>query len=249
MTVPTLQPGSVVLVTGFEANDPQSSNASAMLIEALSTRLPELNHAAGGAEVRTRLMPGNTTMLAASLEAAMDEQPRPTHLMLLGQAPGRNKITLERLATNLCDFGTPDRHGNLPRGVSVVDGAPAALRSTWPEQGRLVAALNTAGIPAAMSNDAGTHLCNQLLYLALHIAAGRGQLCAVTFVHVPVLPQQVIAEEPVVMRHPGCPHMLLPMLIEAVTNLLRTTLSLGCIEGQQHSPAYLAVNQEQPRSR
>ena len=249
VTAPTSQPGSVVLVTGFEANDQQSSNASAVLLEALNARLPELRHAAGGAEVRTRLMPGNTMALAASLEAAMGKQPRPTHLLLLGQAPGRNRVTLEQFATNLRDFGTPDWHGNLPRGVPVMDGAPAAFYSTWPEQERLVAVLNTAGIPAAMSNDAGNHLCNQLLYLALHAAAGRGQSCVVTFVHVPVLPQQVIGEEPVVIRHPNCPHMPLPMLIEAISNLLRATFSPSCTEGQPHPPAYRAVNQMQPRSR
>ena len=234
MTAPNSHPRSVVLVIGFEANDPQSSNASALLLDALNPRLPELRHAADGADVRTRLMPGNTTALAASLEAAMGEQPRPTHLLLLGQAPGRNRITLERFATNLCDFGTPDRHGNLPHGVPVLDGAPAALPSTWPEQERLVAALNSAGIPAAMSNNAGNHLCNQLLYLALHAAAEPGQPCAAAFVHVPVLPQQVIGEEPVVMRHPNCPHMPLPILIEAIANLLQTTFSPSGAEGQPH---------------
>lgn len=76
-----------------------------------------------------------------------------------------------------------------------------------------------------MSNDAGNHLCNQLLYLALHTTANRGQPCAVTFVHVPVLPQQVIAEEPMTMRHPNCPYLPLPMLTEAVACLLRTTFS------------------------
>jgi len=76
-----------------------------------------------------------------------------------------------------------------------------------------------------MSSDAGNHLCNQLLYLALRAAAKRGQPCVVTFVHVPVLPQQVIDGEPMTMRHPNCPCLPLPMLIEAVACLLRTTFS------------------------
>ncbi len=105
--------GDVVLITGFEANDPQYRNASAVLLEKLAGQLTDLGCACGGIEVRTRLMPGDTTALAGSLKAALDEQPNPTHLLLVGQAPGRNKITLERYATNLRDFGTPDRHGNL----------------------------------------------------------------------------------------------------------------------------------------
>ncbi len=262
ISVTSLAPGGrrVVLITGFEANDPPHRNASAVLVEALTEYLQELRRASGGAEVRTRIMPGDTMALSASLEAALDEQPWPTHLLLLGQAPGRNKVTLysvhvrtrklrtsemplisgstrqsifgfsrgrsiERIATNLRDFGTPDRHGNLPRDVPIAHGGPAAFHSTWPEQRRLTAALNAAGIPAAMSNDAGNHLCNQLLYLALCAAAKRGQPCAVTFVHVPVLPQQVIDEEPMTMRHPNCPCLPLPMLTEAVACLLRTTFS------------------------
>ena len=221
----TLKAPSIVLITGFEANDPPHRNASAVLLEALVGQLQELRRASGGAEVRTKLMPGDTMALPASLETALDERPWPTHLLLLGQAPGRNKVTLERIATNLRDFGTPDRHGNLPRDVPVAHGGPAAFYSTWPKQKRLTAALNAAGIPAAVSNDAGSHLCNQLLYLALHAAAGQGQPCAVTFVHVPVLPQQVIAEEPMTMRHPNCPCLPLPMLTEAVACLLRTTFS------------------------
>lgn len=225
---------SIVLITGFEANDPPCRNASAALIEALQGCLPQLRCASGDAEVRIRLMPGNTLALSDALGAALDELPPPTHLLLLGQAPGRNRITPERLATNVRDFGTPDRYGNLPRNVPVVEGGPASLHSTWPGQDSLVGVLNTAGIPAAISHDAGNHLCNQSLYLALHAAAQRNQQCVVAFVHVPVLPQQVIDEEPMVLRHPSCPHMPLTVLIEAVTNLLRATFLPGRTEGQPH---------------
>ena len=214
-----------MLITGFEANDPPHRNASAILVAALAKQLQELRRASDEAEVRIRTMPGDTMALAASIEAALEEQPWATHLLLLGQAPGRNRVTLERIATNLLDFGTPDRHGNRPRDVPIAHGGPAAFHSTWPEQKRLIAALKAAGIPAAMSNDAGNHLCNQLLYLALSAAAKRGRPCVVTFVHVPVLPQQVIDDEPITMRHPNCPCLPLPMLTEAVACLLKTTFS------------------------
>jgi len=232
LNAPIPQANRVVLVTGFEANDPPHRNASAMLVEALTQDLTGLQHAAGGAEVRTSLMPGDTAGLAVSLEAALSEQPRPTHLLLLGQAPGRSRITLERFATNLCDFGSPDRYGNLPRNVPVVQGGPPAFCSTWPEQMSLVAALNAASIPAAMSNDAGNHLCNQLLYLALHAAVKGGHPCAITFVHIPMLPQQVIAEEPMTVRHPNCPYLPLPILIDAIGHLLRAAFLPRMISGE-----------------
>lgn len=225
--------GDVVLITGFEANDPQYRNASAVLLEKLAGQLTDLAYTCSGIEVRTKLMPGDTAALAGSLEAALDEQPNPTHLLLLGQAPGRNKVTLERYATNLRDFGTSDRRGNLPFDVPVIDGGPAAYRSRWPEQPRLVGALNNAGIPAAMSNDAGSHLCNQLLYLALHAGAERNRTYVVTFVHIPVLPQQVIDEEPLTMKHANCPYLPLPMLVQAVEHLLRAAfLPSGMVQAR-----------------
>jgi pyroglutamyl-peptidase len=221
----TLKAPGIVVVTGFEANDPPCRNASAALVEALEGCLPQLRRASGDAEVRIRLMPGNTLALSAALGAALDELPPPTHLLLLGQAPGRNKITPERFATNVRDFGTPDRYGNLPRNLPVVEGGPSSLHSTWPGQDSLVRVLNASGIPAAMSHDAGNHLCNQLLYLALHAGARRDRQYVAAFVHIPVLPQQVIDEEPMTMRHPNCPCLPLSLLIEAVACLLRTTFS------------------------
>lgn len=216
-----------MLITGFEANDPPCRNASAALVGALAGHLQQLRHSSSGAEVRTKLMPGNTMALSAALKAALDEPPQPTHLLLLGQAPGRNRITLERLATNLRDFSTPDRQGNLSCNLPVVKGGPAYLHSNWSGQDRLVAALNTAGIPAAISNDAGSHLCNQLLYLALHTAAKRDQAYVTAFVHVPVLPQQVIDDEPMTVRHPNCPYLPLPMLVEGIVRLLKATFAFG----------------------
>ena len=59
----------------------------------------------------------------------------------------------------------------------------------------IISAWHEAAIPAVLSDHAGTHLCNQLLYLALHRGAAGGAGRRAGFLHLPVLPQQVPPED------------------------------------------------------
>jgi pyroglutamyl-peptidase len=185
-----------ILLTGFEAND-GGWNASERLVSSLSSDPPR--EATWFEEsVRCEIMPGDTHGLEAALRAALARH-RPRYCVFVGQAPGRNRITLERVATNWREFRTPDRAGNTPRGESIVPDGPAAYASTLPDLPGLVSVLQREDIPAAISHHAGTHLCNQLLYLGMHIASSCEPVPAVGFVHIPILPHQVIhghAESP-----------------------------------------------------
>ena len=52
-------------------------------------------------------------------------------------------------------------------------------------------ALAREGVPAYLSNTAGTYLCNQTLYGTLHAAARDGRRALVGFMHVPLSPPMV----------------------------------------------------------
>src|SRR4051795_11985270 len=80
----------IVLITAFESSDPPNRNASAVLLDALMQNIAKLEDDAGGAIIRTKLMPGDTHALEQALSSALDERPAPTHLLAIGQAPGRN---------------------------------------------------------------------------------------------------------------------------------------------------------------
>src|SRR5262249_45010072 len=151
----------VVLLTGFEPND-AGWNASQQLIDSLGEQ-PPINAPWFSKIVRCAIMPGDTHRLEDALKIALDRY-RPRPCLRSGQAPSWNRITLERSATNLKDFTFPDRMGNMPQGEAVVPGGPPAYVSTLPDLPRLVLALHREEIPAAVSNHAGNHLCNQLLY-------------------------------------------------------------------------------------
>jgi pyroglutamyl-peptidase len=55
----------------------------------------------------------------------------------------------------------------------------------------MVDALLDAGIPARISNTAGTYLCNACLYSFLSAAEAASDRVACGFIHVPYLPSQV----------------------------------------------------------
>ena len=74
---------------------------------------------------------------------------------------------MERIAINCDDARIPDNAGNAPVDRPVVDGGPAAYFSTLPVKAAL-AALLAAGIPAEVSQTAGTYVCNHLFYGLMH---------------------------------------------------------------------------------
>ena len=129
------------------------------------------------------------TVLKAALETY---QPRLT--IAVGQAGGRVDITVERVAINVDDARIPDNKGQQPIDEPIVANGPAACFSTLPIKA-IVSALRQQGIPASVSQTAGTFVCNHVMYGLLHQLQGKsGQKGG--FIHIPYLPEQAAA-------HPG----------------------------------------------
>ncbi len=176
-----------ILVTGFEPND-DGLNASKILIESLRDDPPQQL-----LDFRDRIhfavMPPSTQQLRAAFLEQLSRY-KPAYCVFTGQAPGRNKITLERLATNLKDFGSSDGEGSQPQGDLIEAEGAAAYWSSLPNQAELLERLSGSEIPAAFSNHGGNHLCNQLLYHGLHHAHCMGINLKCGFMHLPPLPIQ-----------------------------------------------------------
>lgn len=206
-----------ILVTAFEPLD-DGLNASKELIRSLIDDPLTLSKSFADTAL-CRVMSGNTNTLKTELLNVIDEAD-PDYCVCVGQAPGRNKITLERFATNLKDFGSPDVAGNTIKGQKIEDDGPAAYWSTLPDLDGMVNALNNTGIPAAPSNHAGNHLCNQIMYHALHYAACSGHRLKAGFVHIPPLPVQ--AQNQWLQT----PFMPLDMLRSGMTVILNRIISL-----------------------
>ena len=112
---------------------------------------------------------------------------RPALVLAVGQAGGREALCLERVAINVQDARIPDNDGAQPIDRPAVEGGPAAHFTGLPVKA-CVAALRDAGLKAAVSNTAGTFVCNHLFYALMHAAGPRGIRAG--FLHVPVLPTQ-----------------------------------------------------------
>jgi len=124
-------PAARILTTAFEPND-NGLNASQVVVESLVSNPPALLESLGN-RLRYAILPGNTHTLTDVLVTLIDEH-QPDFCVLVGQAPGRSKITFERVATNLRDFMVPDRAGNLETGSHIFADAPAgylALSTPW----------------------------------------------------------------------------------------------------------------------
>ena len=204
-----------ILITGFEPFD-HAVNASQVLVESLQTDLPEpLERFC--AEPHFAILPTHTHQAWPLLRERLD-QLLPDYCLLTGQARGRNRVCLERIAINLKDFERPDAAGNQPRGETIIASGPAAYWSTLPAQHRLIAALTRAGIPAAHSSHAGTHLCNQTLYQSLHHSREQGRSLRCGFLHVPLLPiqaQGTLADQP---------HLPLDTMRNAIAIIVQTLM-------------------------
>lgn len=174
-----------ILVTGFEPFGGHAVNPSADLAKALDGR------AFGTATVSAAVLPVLHREAAVRAAALVDEL-RPDAVLHFGLAGGRARVALERVAVNVMDFDMPDNAGYQARGEACEPGGPAAYLATLP-LGPMLDALLGQGIPAYLSNTAGTYLCNRTMYATLHLAATRGLAARVGFVHLPFLPSMVAA--------------------------------------------------------
>ena len=177
--------GRVVLVTGFEAFGGHAANPSLDVAKALDGR------AVGGAVVRSAILPVHHAEAVPQVSRLLDEA-NPLAVVHLGLAGGRARIALERVAVNVMDFDTPDDAGYRARGEPCVPGGPVAYFATLP-LAAILAALLAEGIPAYVSNTAGTYLCNQTLYGTLHRLTRSGHPARAGFIHLPLLPAMVAA--------------------------------------------------------
>jgi pyroglutamyl-peptidase len=175
----------VILVTGFEPFGPYLANPSMDVAKALDGRR------VGAAVVRSAVLPVHHAEAVRRVAALLDEH-EPRAVVHVGLAAGRARIALERVAVNVMDYELPDAAGHVARGEPCVPGGPAAYFSTLP-LAPILAALLADGVPAYLSNTAGTYLCNQTLYTTLHRLATARHPAAAGFVHLPLSPAMVAA--------------------------------------------------------
>lgn len=116
---------------------------------------------------------------------------KPDAVLCVGQAGGRFQLTPERVAINLDDARIADNEGQQPVDEPVfADGADAYFASLPIKA--MVESIKAENLPAAVSNTAGTFVCNHLMYGVLYTIAKEFPQCRGGFIHVPFIPAQVV---------------------------------------------------------
>lgn len=175
-----------VLVTGFEPFAGSRINPSAEVASRLAGTVIDR------VELAIEVLPVVGVTAGTRLVAAI-RRTRPDAVVLLGEHGESPAIHLERLAINLRDYRIPDNAGRVVTDRPVVRGGPDAIFATLPLRNMLAAVVGS-GIPCTLSNSAGTFLCNEVMYVALHHLAtsARRRPVPCGFIHVPSLPEQVV---------------------------------------------------------
>ncbi len=198
----------VVLLTGFDAFGGESSNPSWEAVSQLESE------SIAGHRIVARRLPVAFGVALQVLHDAIDEL-EPALVVCVGQAGGRAQLSLERVAINLDDARIPDNAGVAPIDEAVVADGPAAYFTTLPIKAMLCA-LHEAGIPAEVSQTAGTYVCNHAFYGLMHALRSRTATRG-GFIHIPYSPAQAA-------RHAGAPSLSTATVVDGLRIALRTAL-------------------------
>ena len=183
----------MLLLTAFEPFDGTGLNSSEQALQEFLRRHPS---EIGGVPVASTILPVAFDEDVRALRGFCESLPEPPRAILhLGQTHEgivavEERAVNQRLPDDTRDEGTWDEH------IPIFPSAPPFLASTFPAQA-ILSALHLADVPARLSADAGTYLCNHILFRSLHQAASEGEPQCVGFLHLPRLSEQLApGEEP-----------------------------------------------------
>ncbi|WP_105979822.1 pyroglutamyl-peptidase I [Staphylococcus simulans] len=189
-----------ILVTAFDPFGKEKTNPALEAVKLLPETIGE--HTITKLEI--------PTVFNESVEAIKQQLKIETYdaVLAIGQAGGRFDLTPERVGINVDDARIADNKGNQPIDeVIQEDGAPAYF-SNMPVK-RLTQAIKDAGVPASLSNTAGTFVCNHVLYQLGYLHATTFPYIQFGFIHVPFIPEQVT-------NKPNTPSMALGTIVKGL---------------------------------
>ena len=175
-----------VLITGFDPFGGEKINPAWEAVRALPDNID-------GIEVVKLQIPTVFKKSAKKLFENIDSV-KPDVVICVGQAGGRYEFSVERVAINVDDGRIPDNDGYQPVDSPVFEDGENAYFSTLPIKA-IVEEVKKAGIPAAVSNTAGTYVCNHIMYSLLYYLNKNNLNIKGGFIHVPFIPEQVVEKK------------------------------------------------------
>ncbi|MBQ7889123.1 MAG: pyroglutamyl-peptidase I [Erysipelotrichaceae bacterium] len=211
-----------ILVTGFDPFGGESINPSSEVVRRLPKNVLD-------AEIIPLIIPTMFQLSISVIEEAILKYD-PDVIVSIGQAGGRNAMTVERIGINRDDARIPDNAGVQRIDEPVVSSGPAAYFSTLPIKA-MVQHIQNKGIHAAVSNTAGTFVCNHVMYGVLHLCATKYKNKRAGFIHIPYLSEQTQSK-------PQYPSMSLEDIITGIIASLEAIIlydkDIKVTAGQEH---------------
>ena len=198
-----------VLITGFDKFGGESINPSSLCVNSLSDVIDNI-------EIKKVTLPTVFKDSSRVLEENIKSF-SPNIVICVGQAGGRSKITPERIAINIDDARIPDNIGNSTIDEAIRKDGENAYFSTLPIKA-IVDELNKNNIPSAISNTAGTFVCNHIMYEALYLTSKKYLNIKAGFIHIPYIEEQI-------KNKPNIPYMKKEYIITALELIIKTAVN------------------------
>ncbi|MGL6114632.1 MAG: pyroglutamyl-peptidase I [Cetobacterium sp.] len=172
-----------VLITGFDPFGGEKINPAWEAIKGIKDTI-------GDIEVIKLEIP---TVFHRATEVIMEgaKACEPDVIIAVGQAGGRYDMTVERVAINIDDARIADNEGAQPIDVKIYEDGENAYFSNLPIKA-MVEEMKKEGIPASVSNTAGTFVCNHVMYSIMYHIEKNKIAKKGGFIHVPYIPEQVV---------------------------------------------------------
>ena len=175
-----------ILLTGFEPFGGEPVNPAEEAVKRVRDNI-------NGAEVIKITIPTVQTKSVEVIEEAIKLH-NPDVVVSVGQAGGRYDITPERVAINIDDFRIPDNEGNQPIDEIIKEDGKNAYFSNLPLKA-MIKHMNDNGVPASLSNTAGTFVCNHVMYGILYMIDKKYPNIKGGFIHIPYMTSQIMEKK------------------------------------------------------
>ena len=201
-----------VLITGFDPFGGEKINPAWEAVKGIKDIIE-------GAKIIKLEIP---TVFNKSIEKVKEamELEKPDIVLCIGQAGGRYYITIERVAINVDDARIEDNEGNQPIDIPVFEDGENAYFSNLPIKA-MVEEIKGQGIPASISNSAGTFVCNHIMYGVLYHINKTYKNMRGGFIHVPFINEQVLDKK----NQPYMP-------VEHITKALEAAIKAAVINNE-----------------
>ncbi|MFC4892901.1 pyroglutamyl-peptidase I [Pseudofrancisella aestuarii] len=200
-----------VLITGFAPFGGEATNPSFEAVKALPDNID-------GAQIIKKELPVSFEESIAKLKEYIKEY-NPDLIICVGQAGGRYNISVERVAINIDDARIPDNDGNKPIDTKIFANGENAYFSKLPIKA-IAQNINKSGVPAEVSNTAGTYVCNHIMYALLYELNKNYPNKSGGFIHVPYSTEQAVDKV-------NTPSMSIEDMTKALAVAIKTSISTG----------------------